>query len=64
MAQSEADGGTTAAPALPALQRKLGVQVMQATSGSSRDDSDDDDLEGDMEITDNMDPTDVKRARR
>ncbi|KAB1208839.1 Light-inducible protein CPRF2 [Morella rubra] len=64
VAQSEADGGTTAAPALPALQRKLGVQVMQATSGSSRDDSDDDDLEGDMEITDNMDPTDVKRARR
>jgi hypothetical protein len=46
------------------LQVKSAVQVRQATSGSSREDSDDDDLEGDMETTDNMDPSDEKRARR
>ncbi|XP_059432709.1 light-inducible protein CPRF2 isoform X2 [Corylus avellana] len=50
--------------ALPTLQVKSGVQVRQSTSGSSREDSDDDDLEGDMETTDNMGPSDEKRARR
>lgn len=62
--QSQADGGPLGIPALPTLQVKSAVQVRQATSGSSREDSDDDDLEGDMETTDNMDPSDEKRARR
>ncbi|XP_059432710.1 light-inducible protein CPRF2 isoform X3 [Corylus avellana] len=64
MAQSQADGGPLGIPALPTLQVKSGVQVRQSTSGSSREDSDDDDLEGDMETTDNMGPSDEKRARR
>ena len=40
------------------------VPARQTTSISSRDDSDDDDLDGDTETADNGDPTDVKRARR
>ncbi|KAL0668975.1 hypothetical protein Bca4012_031679 [Brassica carinata] len=43
------------------ILKKLDVPARQATSISSRDDSDDDDLDGDA---DNGDPTDVKRARR
>ncbi|XP_030947901.1 light-inducible protein CPRF2 isoform X2 [Quercus lobata] len=50
--------------ALPPLQRRSEPQVIQATSGSSRDDSDDDEFEGELEITENMDPADAKRARR
>jgi len=64
MAQSEADGGPLGIPALPPLQKRSGAQVGQATSGSSRDESDDDDFEGDIEITENMDPANAKRARR
>lgn len=45
-------------------QKKPDVPVRQATSVSSRDDSDDDDLDGDTETADNGDPTDKKRARR
>ena len=41
-----------------------GLQGRPATSGSSREDSDDDDLEGETEMTDNMDPADAKRVRR
>ena len=64
MAQSEADGGPLGIPALPPLQKRSGAQVGQPTSGSSRDESDDDDFEGDIEITENMDPANAKRARR
>lgn len=64
MVESEADGEPLGVPALPSIQRKIGAQSRQATSGSSREDSDDDDLEGDIEITDDMDPADAKRARR
>lgn len=45
-------------------QKKADGPVRQTTSISSRDDSDDDDLDGDTETADNGDPTDVKRARR
>ncbi|CAH2064127.1 unnamed protein product [Thlaspi arvense] len=45
-------------------QKKPDVPARQTTSVSSRDDSDDDDLDGDTETADNGDPTDVKRARR
>ncbi|KAL5561804.1 hypothetical protein UlMin_031551 [Ulmus minor] len=60
-AQSEPDDGPLGIPALPPVQRKAGVQT---TSGSSKEESDDDELEGDMENMENMDPSDVKRARR
>ncbi|KAJ4828613.1 hypothetical protein Tsubulata_004973 [Turnera subulata] len=62
--QSQTDGGSLDAPALPAVQRKQEVLVRQATSGSSRDDSDDDDLEGETETNGLADPADAKRARR
>lgn len=62
--QGEAEGGSLRLPALPSMQRKQEVSVRQATSGSSREDSDDDELEGDTETNEHMDPTDDKRARR
>lgn len=62
--QSESDGGQRGVPAFPSSGKKTVPQSKQTTSGSSREDSDDDDLEGDIEITDDMDPADVKRARR
>ncbi|KAI3957552.1 hypothetical protein MKX01_001911 [Papaver californicum] len=57
-------GGPVGIPALPAVQKISGVPVRPTTSGSSREQSDDDDLEGETDMTDNMDPTDVKRVRR
>uniref|UniRef100_A0A7N0T3E7 BZIP domain-containing protein n=1 Tax=Kalanchoe fedtschenkoi TaxID=63787 RepID=A0A7N0T3E7_KALFE len=45
-------------PKLPA------VQVKSSTSGSSRDQSEDDELDGEAETTENMGRTDDKRARR
>ncbi|KAI3937356.1 hypothetical protein MKW98_001927 [Papaver atlanticum] len=57
-------GGPVGIPALPAVQKISGMPVRPTTSGSSREQSDDDDLEGETEMTDNMDPTDVKRVRR
>ncbi|ONH93444.1 hypothetical protein PRUPE_8G232800 [Prunus persica] len=62
--QNEADTSPLGIPALPAVQKITGLQSKQTTSGSSKEDSDDDDLEGDIEINENMDPSDVKRARR
>ena len=49
---------------LSATQKKSVCQVISATSGSSREQSDDDEAEGEAETTQNMDPTDVKRVRR
>lgn len=51
-------------PSLPVIQKKPTVANKPTTSGSSRDLSDDDDLEGELEMTDNMDPADAKRVRR
>ncbi|KAI3857755.1 hypothetical protein MKW92_001132 [Papaver armeniacum] len=63
--QNKAVGrGPVGIPALPAVQKISGAPVRPTTSGSSREQSDDDDLEGETEMTDNMDPTDVKRVRR
>nr|DAD19720.1 TPA_asm: hypothetical protein HUJ06_021183 [Nelumbo nucifera] len=50
--------------ALPAIQKKLGAQTKPTTSGSSREQSDDDEVDGETEITENMDPADAKRVRR
>lgn len=61
--QSDKDG--SASPlGIPSLQKKSPVQVKSTTSGSSRDQSDDDELDLDTETTQNMDPADVKRVRR
>ncbi|XP_043692363.1 light-inducible protein CPRF2-like [Telopea speciosissima] len=57
-------GGPVGIPELPAMQKKMVVQAKPTTSGSSREQSDDDDLEGDTENTDSMDPSDAKRVRR
>ncbi|KAJ0846041.1 putative transcription factor bZIP family [Helianthus annuus] len=54
-------GGTVGIPSLPVIQKNTAIPV---TSGSSRDLSDDDELDGDTETTQNADPTDVKRVRR
>lgn len=51
-------------PSLPATQHRSAVPVRQATSGSSRELSDDEDIEGETAMTENMDPADVKRVRR
>ncbi|KAK8532508.1 hypothetical protein V6N13_131830 [Hibiscus sabdariffa] len=59
--QVEPDTGISA---VSTTHKKSGTQVKQATSGSSREDSDDGELEGDTETTENMDPADAKRARR
>ncbi|KAF5741853.1 BZIP transcription factor family protein putative isoform 1 [Tripterygium wilfordii] len=62
--QCKANDRPMGVAALPALQKKLEVLPAQATSGSSREDSDDDEFEGEIEINENMDPADAKRARR
>lgn len=51
-------------PPLPAMQKKPGIQVRSTTSGSSGEQSDDDEAEGEAETTQSTDPTDVKRVRR
>ncbi|GLU03599.1 hypothetical protein SLE2022_207890 [Rubroshorea leprosula] len=63
-AQGEPDAAASGISASTITQRKSGVQVRQTTSGSSREDSDDEDIDGDTEMTENMDPADVKRERR
>ncbi|CAH1433390.1 unnamed protein product [Lactuca virosa] len=62
---SKESGGPIGIPSLPIIQKKaVAVPVKSATSGSSRELSDDDELDGDTETTQNMDPTDAKRVRR
>ncbi|CAH8382685.1 unnamed protein product [Eruca vesicaria subsp. sativa] len=59
--------GASSVRSVPSTSVKKNADVVlarQTTSISSRDDSDDDDLDGDIETADNGDPTDVKRARR
>ena len=50
-------------PALPNY-KKSGVALKPATSGSSHEQSEDDELDGDIETAENMDPADAKRMRR
>ncbi|KAK4382767.1 Light-inducible protein CP [Sesamum angolense] len=49
---------------LPAVWKKAAAQVKSVTSGSSVEQSDDDEAEGENEATQNMDATDAKRMRR
>lgn len=46
------------------MPKKIGSLVKSTTSGSSGEQSDDDDAEGDSEALLNMDPADAKRMRR
>ncbi|XVF71908.1 hypothetical protein PTKIN_Ptkin12aG0077800 [Pterospermum kingtungense] len=62
--QGEPDAAPCGISAVSNMPKKSAIQVRQTTSGSSREDSDDDELEGDTETTDNMDLADAKRARR
>lgn len=55
--------GPIGVPTLP-MQKKYGDIARPTTSGSSREQSDDDEVDGDTEITENMDPADAKRVRR
>lgn len=51
--------GVTSSPVVPKISE---VRARPATSGSSRDQSDDEEIEG--ETTESLDPADVKRVRR
>ncbi|XP_027365545.1 light-inducible protein CPRF2-like isoform X2 [Abrus precatorius] len=51
-------------PSLPTLQKKPAVAIRPSTSGSSREQSDDEDAEGETSMNDNLDPADAKRVRR
>ncbi|KAL3829870.1 hypothetical protein ACJIZ3_018672 [Penstemon smallii] len=51
-------------PPLPATSKKSVAQVKSTTSGSSGEQSYDDEAEGETETTQNMDPTDAKRRKR
>ncbi|CAN4108587.1 unnamed protein product [Withania somnifera] len=62
--QDKDSGGPVGIPSLPAVPKKPGVQVKSTTSGSSREQSDDDEAEGEAETTQGTDPADVKRVRR
>ncbi|KAL5566280.1 hypothetical protein UlMin_029444 [Ulmus minor] len=55
--------GPVAVSTLP-MHKKSGVPLRSATSESSRELSDDEELEGETEMTGNMDPADAKRVRR
>lgn len=49
---------------LPAELKKTGVLMKQVNSGSSREDSDDDDLDEENETTGSLNPEDAKKSRR
>ncbi|RWR87929.1 Basic-leucine zipper domain-containing protein [Cinnamomum micranthum f. kanehirae] len=63
--QEKAVGGPIGIPALPMIQKSSGIQNIPATSGSSKEEhSADDEIEGETETAEHMDPADAKRARR
>ncbi|XWS42508.1 hypothetical protein CRYUN_Cryun16bG0020100 [Craigia yunnanensis] len=51
-------------PSLPNGRKKSRAQMRPSTSGSSREQSEDDEVEGENETMENMDPSDSKRVRR
>ncbi|KAL7157796.1 hypothetical protein ABFS83_02G101100 [Erythranthe nasuta] len=51
-------------PPLPAMSKKCGAQVKSTTSGSSVEQSDDDEADGENEANQNLGPADPKRVRR
>ncbi|GAA0184447.1 basic leucine zipper transcription factor [Lithospermum erythrorhizon] len=60
--KQDKDVGGSVAPSLPAVQKKLCFQVRSTTSGSSGDQSDDDEV--DCGTIKSLDPADAKRRRR
>ncbi|PIN26585.1 hypothetical protein CDL12_00652 [Handroanthus impetiginosus] len=62
--EKDTTGGPVGVPPLPAITKKFGAQVKSTTSGSSGEQSDDDEAEGENEATQTLDPTDAKRMRR
>lgn len=56
--------GALGSTSLPTIQKKSGVPVRSTTSGSSRELSDDEEVEGENELIQSTDPADVKRVRR
>nr|KJB44878.1 hypothetical protein B456_007G277300 [Gossypium raimondii] len=59
------DNAVAEVPSFPSGQKKLRAQVRPSTStGSSKEQSDEDEVEGENETMENMDPADVKRVRR
>lgn len=51
-------------PTMPLKQNSGASQARTATSGSSREQSDDDEFDGEAETAENLDPSDAKRFRR
>ncbi|KAJ8899516.1 hypothetical protein K2173_018490 [Erythroxylum novogranatense] len=62
--QNIPNGESVKIQTLHVMQKHEETQVRQTTSGSSKEDSEDDDLEGDTGTNEDMDPVDAKRARR
>ncbi|PHT52617.1 hypothetical protein CQW23_07079 [Capsicum baccatum] len=62
--QDKDSGGPIGIPSLPPVHKNPGVQVKSTTSGSSREQSIDDEVERKAEMTQGMHPADVKRVRR
>lgn len=60
---TNADDGILGTQAIAVVQNSV-VQGKPANSGSSRDQSDDDEGEGEVETNDSLDPADAKRFRR
>ncbi|KAB2005617.1 hypothetical protein ERO13_D11G259400v2 [Gossypium hirsutum] len=59
------DNAVAEVPSFPSGQKKLRAQVRPSTStGSSKEQSDEDEVEGENETMENMDPADAKRVRR
>ena len=56
--------GPVGIPSLPAMQKKPAVAGRSTTSGSSREQSDDDEAEGEIDMNENTDPAESKRVRR
>ncbi|KAL0903615.1 hypothetical protein M5K25_028006 [Dendrobium thyrsiflorum] len=56
--------GTGVIPAMPLKQNSGFSQGRTGTSGSSREQSDDDEFDGEAETAENVDPSDAKRFRR
>ncbi|XP_061340441.1 light-inducible protein CPRF2 isoform X2 [Gastrolobium bilobum] len=51
-------------PCLLSMQNKPVVSIRSITSGSSKEQSDDEEAEGEINMIENMDPSDAKRVRR
>ncbi|KAK7285129.1 hypothetical protein RJT34_19889 [Clitoria ternatea] len=51
-------------PSSPSMQKKPAFEMRPTLSGSSKEQSDDEEAEGEINMTENMNPADAKRVRR